>query len=139
MGSRRAQNGPQTPKKGPDRPVTGRVHGQNPLGQRLGCLLDLFEPIFAPKWCPLAQFGPRWRPVVQNRKLAVSWAGRTETRFRGHLFPVPTPTFGGYHASEWAKRMFLPTGCPFSRALVCFGLYVLTQKGSKKGSTVSQQ
>ena len=89
-----------------------------------------------------ARLGPGWRPMVPSRKLAVSRAGQTESWFRGHRVPLPTPSFGGYHASEWAKRTprrgSLPARCLFGCVLVCFGPRMPDQTGVKNGSKIGQ-
>ena len=60
------------PKRGPRAPgwvlvgSGGRVLGQNPLGQRVGCLFLLFCPFLSCQQCHLATNGPKRGPVARG-------------------------------------------------------------------------
>ena len=92
------------PKGGPKRPKITKNRAWRLRDRRQGCppsvflgrihsgtvwvaLLSFFA--FAPKCCLLAQFGPVLGPHCIGRSKTENW--RTESRFRGHLFPLPTP------------------------------------------------
>ena len=110
-GPKRGRNSPKTAKNGhkrlrtaPRGPRSGSVtlcslfgaHGRD-FGDR-GDPLRPLGPLFGSiSGC----FGPdAWRPRRagrQNRKMAVSRAGRPESRFRGHFSWVQAPSLGGFH------------------------------------------
>ena len=93
------------------------VHRRNPLGQCVGFLFVVFCPFPAfclncVCWPSLGPFGPRLRPVVRNRKLAVSRARQPESRFQGHFYHVLPLPFGDFRPSKWPKYTAIRGFCP---------------------------
>ena len=116
--------GPNTGKKRPK--ITengGPVHGRDPLRQSVGCPFAVNCPVFTRNWCRLVSVGPvgpRLCHTVRNQKTAVSWARRSETRFRRPLFPVQRPTFRGFRPPERPKHHATPGFCPPGARFVTF-------------------
>ena len=122
------QNGPKTANKGPNRPHTalrGSRTGSVTLhslfgaqGRLFGDRGTLLRPLRRSFGSVLCRFGPDvWRnrrARHRNRKMAVTQAGRPESRFRGHFSlwqPRRTgPPYGQFGAQNGQKRS--KTVCP---------------------------
>ena len=132
--------GPKRPKitqTGPGGSETGaggwspfRVHGQNPLRQCLGAFLSFFDQILAPngvRWgrSILARLGPGCVPrSVTTNCLGLDGPNHDS---EGTFAPCQPPLLVVFTP----QTRFLPTRCPFSRGLGCFGPRMPTEKGHK--------
>ena len=119
-------------------PVTDIVHSGNVWAAFLFC----FVRFFACKWCQSAQFGSIWvhlGPAVRNQKLAVSRARRTESRFRGHVFRMQAPTFGGFHPKRTAGRGFRPLGARLAAFWALLGRACPPKMGPRWISEISEK
>ena len=138
------QNGPKSPKPGPGNSETAAGRVCHPLSRTESTLAMFGLPFrcvltnFCPQVVPVGPIRPRLVPDCVPRSGTKNCPYlRLDWRLRGYLFPMPTPTFGGLHPSEWPKctirRGFLPAGFPFSRVLGCCGPLMPNEKGSKLG------
>ena len=65
-------------------------------------------PRNGPKRCQKAPKTAQYAPTPRNQARTVSWATWLKIQFRGHLVHPQTPTFYGFHPSEWPNETRRP-------------------------------